>query len=386
MRCASTGDPHVRTFSGKSSHPQGSGPFVLAQSADQSFVVQTCHKPIGSGSVSINKALAIKTPVGVIKYTDGVWNTGSTGISCPGGVCKFPGGEKVAASGRSVWVEFPSTYCSKVSGLCGAFNPDVQYADTFTKADGTISNFNGSPLWGTFQSDFAESYAAGDDSLFSASECPQPLPNQPAPPPTVPFAACPLLEAVAKAKCPRNIRYNDCIMDVGVSCDLSWIKDAKETPPGDLGARPTPPPTPVSANCQAGSYFDGTDCKTCPKGLVQPQSGQYSCQFCAAGTTANADATACMECPEGCSCSGKAPPAPIAPPTCIIVDGMTVVQYHSRVHFSWKCHNDGTKCTCTNTHPTHRNGNCKQFTHSDGTLLHAGGDCAHTGHGGVFTC
>ena len=53
--------------------------------------------------------------------------------------------------GSSVWVEFPSTYCNKVSGLCGAFNPATNYADTYTTATGAITSFSGSPQWGSFQ-------------------------------------------------------------------------------------------------------------------------------------------------------------------------------------------------------------------------------------------
>ena len=262
MRCSSSGDPHNTMFSGKTSHPQGSGPFILAQSADKAFVVQTCHQAIGSGSVSINKALAIKTPQGVIKYTDGNWDVGSTGVSCTGGVCTFAGGEKVAAVGSSVWVEFPSSYCSKVSGLCGTFNPSANFADAYTNANGLITSVNGNPQWGTFQSDFVESFALdGTSSLFTASECPLPNPNNPPPLPLVPFAECPLLKAVAEAKCPRNSRYQYCIDDVGASCDLSWVTDAQVTVPGNMGGRPTPPPTPVpTPGCNWNTCGGMTSC------------------------------------------------------------------------------------------------------------------------------
>jgi hypothetical protein len=294
MRCSSSGDPHNTMFSGKMSHPQGSGPFILAQSADKAFVVQTCHQAIGSGSVSINKALAIKTPQGVIKYTDGNWDVGSTGVSCTGGVCTFAGGEKVAAVGSSVWVEFPSSYCSKVSGLCGTFNPSANFADAYTNANGLITSVNGNPQWGTFQSDFVESFALdGTSSLFTASECPLPNPNNPPPMPLVPFAACPLLKAVAEAKCPRNSRYQYCIEDVGASCDLSWVTDAQVTVPGNMGGRPTPPPTPASLRCSKGHFYNGSSCQTCAPGQFQAVEGQHGCNLCAAGSFATEGSEGC---------------------------------------------------------------------------------------------
>lgn len=371
MRCSSGGDPHVTMFSGKRSHPHGAGPFVLAQSADKSFVVQACHQPVGSsGSVSVNKALAIKTAQGVVKYVDGNWDVGNTGITCPSGVCTFPSGEKVAAVGSSVWVEFPAAYCNKVSGLCGTFNPATNFADTFTNAHGKITSFTGRREWGSFQADFVQSFAArGASSLFSASECPQPGANQPPLKPTPPFAECPLLEAVAKAKCPQGRHYADCVSDVGATCDLHWVHPI--APPGDLGERPTPPPTPAAANCAAGSFFNGSSCTACPAGQFQARAGQYGCEYCAPGTKPSADATTCNVC-------GVAP-------TCITdAHGHTVVQYHSDIHLSYKCHNTGTDCTCT-AHPTHHAGHCMQFTHHNGFTHNFKGDCTASGQG-VAVC
>ena len=62
MSCSSTGDPHVSMFSpGKSADPQGIGPYILAQNADRSFVVQACHKLVSVGNgVSRNTALAVR--------------------------------------------------------------------------------------------------------------------------------------------------------------------------------------------------------------------------------------------------------------------------------------------------------------------------------------
>jgi hypothetical protein len=203
-----------------------------------------------------------------------------------------------------------------VSGLCGAFNPAANFADTYTNADGEITGVVGNPQWGNFQSEFVQSYAVlGANSLFAASECPQPGANQPLPKPHVLFAACPLLEAVAKAKCPQNSRYTDCVSDVGASCDLSWVTDAKIQPPGTLGARPTPPPTPASANCPAGSFYSGSTCQACAAGQFQPLPGQYGCNFCAPGMTSSTDRTASIPCPAGFSCTGKTPAAACTPGT-----------------------------------------------------------------------
>jgi hypothetical protein len=214
-----------------------------------------------------------------------------------------------------VWVEFPSAYCSKVSGLCGAFTPELNFADTFTNAGGEITSV-GSPQWGNFQSEFAQSYAAlGASSLFSASECPQFGANYLLPKPIVSFAACPLFEAVAKAKCPQGPRYNDCVSDVGASCDLSWVTDAKIQPPGTLGARPTPPPTPVSANCEPGKFFRGGACEACAAGQFQSLPGQFGCNFCTPGKTASPDGTTSITCPAGYKCNGKTPAQPCTPGT-----------------------------------------------------------------------
>ena len=95
-------------------------------------------------------------------------------------------------------------------------------------------------------------------------------------------------------------------------------------PPGDLGTRPTPPPTPTSANCLAGTYFDGSTCKACTEGQFQPLTGQYGCQFCPPNTVATPDATSCVSCPEGCSCSGKGPAVPLSAPTCFVSLGQYV--------------------------------------------------------------
>ena len=73
MTCSSSGDPHVRMFSGDTGHPQRRGPYVFAQNLDKSFVVQVCHRPV-SGTVSINSMVAVKTAEGIYKYKGGAWH------------------------------------------------------------------------------------------------------------------------------------------------------------------------------------------------------------------------------------------------------------------------------------------------------------------------
>jgi hypothetical protein len=78
--------------------------------------------------VSSNTALAIKSPLGVMKYVGGKWHTpaGAEGI-CGANTCTFSTGEKVSMSGGTVNVELPSTYCGDVQGLCGNYNPDIAF-------------------------------------------------------------------------------------------------------------------------------------------------------------------------------------------------------------------------------------------------------------------
>eukprot|EP00936_MAST-01D_sp_MAST-1D-sp1_P000606 g606.t1 len=60
--------------------------------------------------------------------------------------------------------------------------------------------------------------------------------------------------------------------------------------------------------------------------------------------------------------------------------GNTVVHFDHKSQKSFKCtHNTArTKCTCT-THPTHHDGACKQFVHTDGTKIALKGDCTDKG-------
>ena len=71
---------------------------------------------------------------------------------------------------------------------------------------------------------------------------------------------------------------------------------------------------------------------------------------------------------------------PSDPPTCHVDSaGRTVVHYKHGLHQSFKCTHQGSKCTCTNTHPTHHKGSCKEFDHTDGSTHGIHGDCTDTG-------
>merc|ERR1719498_1749467 len=129
MYCRSAGDPHVRTFAGRTAHPQGRGPFTLAKTTDGAIDVQVCHRPLNS-RVSINKMAAIKTAKwGTVKYYGGRWHGDFTkGISCSGSTCTLPTGEKVTMSGSTVSVSMGKNRCRAVRGLCGQYDP-ANFAD-----------------------------------------------------------------------------------------------------------------------------------------------------------------------------------------------------------------------------------------------------------------
>ena len=238
-------------FSGRSGHPQGAGPYVLAQSTDKSFVVQVCHLAVRS-TVSVNSGVAVHSAFGTAKFIGGRWHLSSgSQIVCSGGTCTFPNGEMVSASGSNVWVQMPSSYCDAVEGICGAFNPVASFADAFSDANGTAVSLAGQryrwggPFWGNYQYDFVESFkATAETTLFTQEECPLPT-SQPRYEPTPPYASCPELQARAAEECPAGDRFNDCMMDVGETCELDpWTRPVLP-PPGFV--TPTPPPTPVAA-------------------------------------------------------------------------------------------------------------------------------------------
>jgi hypothetical protein len=68
-------------------------------------------------------------------------------------------------------------------------------------------------------------------------------------PPTVlpePFAECPELEAQAEAQCPPGAQHDNCMMDVGETCDLAkWVEDA------------------WNSSCPAGKYQDAVGQASC---------------------------------------------------------------------------------------------------------------------------
>jgi len=65
-------------------------------------------------------------------------------------------------------------------------------------------------------------------------------------------------------------------------------------------------------------------------------------------------------------------------PTCKVVNGHTVVSYTANIHPSFKCSHTGGSCKCT-VHPTHAQGKCREFDHSDGVNHKVSGDCTASG-------
>jgi hypothetical protein len=295
MRCSSSGDPHMKMFSGSGGHPQGSGPYVFAQTMDKNFVVQTCHQPTTSGShVSLNTRLAVKTSEGVFKYFAGTWTEpANSSAVCGSHVCHFPDGEIVAMFGSRVDVALPASACGGVQGLCGNYNPARNFFDAYSDEQGRVVDTTqgtgqpwrwGGPFYGRYQNDFADSFKVGSAaSLFSAGECgttigsPTPSPDWI---PPMAFAQCPHLKANAIAQCPMGPSYTDCIMDVGMTCDLSrWIAENQATAPPDVYVKPTPapttppapgPPAPTPAPCPFGTC---AQMAACPDAKMSCRSG-----------------------------------------------------------------------------------------------------------------
>jgi hypothetical protein len=236
-------------------------------------------------------------------------------FTCSGATCTLPNGAIIAAAARTASVSLPVEYCGAVEGLCGHYNPDVNFNDTFTTADGSLYTGQGR-LFGTFQSEFGDSFAAdATSSLFTEQECPiptEPMPEDPLPP----YARCPGMRAIAEAECPQGDRYDDCVMDVGYTCELWPIDDANN--PDPIGPRPTPPPTPAP-----------------------------TCDLA------------------GLSCETDA-------------QGRTLVSFHSDMHQSWHCENAApapftdctSSCTCHPDGQGHRS-----FVHHNGKHLCVTGDC-----------
>ena len=69
-------------------------------------------------------------------------------------------------------------------------------------------------------------------------------------------------------------------------------------------------------------------------------------------------------------------------PKCFVdANGRTNIHYTDDIHPSFKCtHNaDNTACSCTNPHPTHHHGACREFDHTDSHTYSFDGDCTDTG-------
>eukprot|EP00937_MAST-01D_sp_MAST-1D-sp2_P007421 g7421.t1 len=337
MRCSSSGDPHIRMFSGKRAHPQGEGTYVLSKSqlSGGTFEVQACHRSVkNDGRVSVNSGVAVRSSrYGTAKYLDATrtWEADDSAVTCSDNVCAFPSGERVAMRGGTIQIELPGTHCGHVMGVCGNFTVGAQsagqgvFADAFTSAQGALVDLSADKKagWhGTYQQDFVESYhATGAASLFTDVECPSSV-WVPPPDDDEPFAKCPDMRALANDKCPTGARHNDCVMDVGMTCTLgNWVRDADEgLPLGPDGTTATPTATPTpspthgcDSTCKscvtASQRTSSTHCATCHDGYYLTHANtclrQTTCpggqQLLGASTTS---AGTCENCPGGTYKSG----------------------------------------------------------------------------------
>ena len=208
--CSSSGDPHVRTFVGRRSHPMGQGEYVLA--ACGAFRVHACHEPLDQRpGVSRNNGFAVDSPWGRVDIArDGARVPPGAGIAVRGRRVTFPDGAEVVGTRRSLSVKFPGACCGRTSGLCGAFSPHLEFADVFTDAGGRYADFRDSrwrgPYGGGYQRFFVESWRVTDPArrLFTEAECPtgpaapEVLPEEP------PVSECPNadeLQAKAEVCC-----------------------------------------------------------------------------------------------------------------------------------------------------------------------------------------
>jgi hypothetical protein len=66
-------------------------------------------------------------------------------------------------------------------------------------------------------------------------------------------------------------------------------------------------------------------------------------------------------------------------PQCSVVDGRTVVKFTDNIHPSFKCTHTGSTCECSNPHPTHHSGACREFDDTTGQTQPVGGDCTTSG-------
>jgi hypothetical protein len=258
MKCDNYGDPHFTTFSGLKHSAMGQGEYILAQNVARTFSVHACHQPLedlpDGASVSQNTGVVIKSQWGVLKYND---PTGAKRPEIPEGsgitfqehtpafginTIVFPSGEMVLTKndGEVTTIELPSAYCDNVYGLCGAYKLDDNFANTLAMNDfneageATVwdgeyeERWNNGPVGGTFQTEFVESWkVTSAEALFSASECPSGESSEGVP--AADYAECPELEAEAEAKCPTGVMHEDCVADVGQTCELEkWVEEATE--------------------------------------------------------------------------------------------------------------------------------------------------------------
>ena len=243
--CSTQGDPHVTMFSGFQSHPQGAGEYVLATCASQDFTVHACHRPLWwLDGISVNHGFAIKWGSTVVKVRpEGVdVQPPGAAVVVEGHKIRFPmadGTEAVViARPDRLTVKLPAACCGNVNGLCGQYSPAESFADAYTDAAGQRGSYPssrwGGPYGGEFQRQFVDSFkvaATAKGALFTAAECPgDDGPVDVDPEPSEPFEACePGLLAEALTQCPRGRFFDNCLNDVGATCDLSrWVKEAND--------------------------------------------------------------------------------------------------------------------------------------------------------------
>ena len=219
----------------------GQGEFVLTNCLN-TFKVHSCHQPIRPG-ISVTTAFAIESWHGVVKIFRNGMSAIPAGVTVAGNTITFGGGAVVVVQlsdvAGSLTVKLPATCCGNVEGLCGHFNPDADFEDIFTNSSGMAghypANWWGGPYGGAYQTEFAHSFklsASDADALFTAAECASGDPDEPDEPPE-PFEDCPELEADAREQCPEGRFQQNCLIDVGVTCNLTvWVNESKAAEEG----------------------------------------------------------------------------------------------------------------------------------------------------------
>jgi len=268
MSCSYSGDPHFNIFSGLKHHAQGYGEFVLARSKDRKFDVHICMQPTSQGSrVAVGRGLAVKSSLfnpndpnsRVTKYVNNRLRSVTAGAHMGSGYVAFGEGEHLYTNGGSTAdLKLPSKYCGEIEGICGQFEPG-KWGNTYTDASGAvvdlssqtpISYWGGGYYMGKFQTDFVKSwklsgtgsdsyYLDGGDRYFTEEECPTGVFNNIDASKVVPFENCANLKAQAKKLCPAGHVFEDCMADVGETCDLDrWVGEANEAEAAFEAAHP----------------------------------------------------------------------------------------------------------------------------------------------------